>query len=247
MCWRQSSQLQCCPPRRLLHSSLRQEQRARAFTRMFTHPHPRLQQEHMQRVTAVWKKYNCHPLKSLGGMFVQARAAAGGVRARLQGMQGGGSSRRLSKSVPSEHLRLPAAQPTLLLHPPPLPPARCRCSSASSQPCVALQHTRRAGAGGPRGGTGEGRAARLRCAACARLDAASRLPACLPARVLPATPPTPPMLPHPPAHPPGPHTSPTHADPLADRGRHAVVHRPDHSRPHLRVARPGGPLLPGHH
>ncbi|PSC71648.1 mitochondrial inner membrane OXA1 [Micractinium conductrix] len=28
-------------------------------------------QEHMQRVTAVWKKYNCHPLKSLGGMFVQ--------------------------------------------------------------------------------------------------------------------------------------------------------------------------------
>lgn len=33
---------------------------------------PHAAMEHQQRVLAIWKKYNCNPLKSLGGMFVQA-------------------------------------------------------------------------------------------------------------------------------------------------------------------------------
>lgn len=33
---------------------------------------PNAAQEHTARVMAVWKKYKCNPMKSLGGMFVQA-------------------------------------------------------------------------------------------------------------------------------------------------------------------------------
>lgn len=57
-----------------------------------THPPtPWLQQEHTARVMAVWKKYKCNPMKSLGGMFVQAPIFIGfftGLRALAEAKVG---------------------------------------------------------------------------------------------------------------------------------------------------------------